>query len=318
MTRWTALALVSVSMLPGQRAAAEATEAEIDGRIAEGRLGEAVRACETLTPEAFTPALKATCAKAALGLGDRFAELGQIALATPRWLQALTWDPSLADDPAVLARVRGERAGPPALPVAPAADPVPLEPEAPVAPAIDAAEAPSETAPDMAEDTAADPAIDPEPDPPALSPTPSRAERARDGRHLSLGLGAGYTDGLLGLTLGWITGGHFSVEISVGLLYPTFDVRARWFVLDDALSPTLGAGLLMPLSPIDRGGAGLGAMDAIYELAESFHVDIGVAWMVVPGLDISATVSFVTPFDQVHPDTVVFFPQLGGHAAWRF
>lgn len=317
MTRGAAPLVALIAMLAGGRAAANtpAAPADIDGLVRMGKLGEAVSTCEAIATAVLSQPMKTACAKAALALGDRFAELGQPSLALPRWIQALTWDPALADDPAVLARVTGEAAPTPPATTAPAPEVTPSEPREP------------ETSSNpLGADTPA-PERGPDPDAVPEEPTPSVAPAkpmpppepgARENGHLSVGLGTGYADGLLGLTLGWNTDGRFSIEVAFGLLYPTFDVRARWYVLDDALTPTIGAGLLVPLSPIDRGGAGIGPMEAIYELAEAFHVDIGLAWMVFPRLDLGVAVSFVTPFDQVHPDTVVFFPQITGHAAWHF
>src|SRR5690606_11873002 len=91
-----------------------------------------------------------------------------------------------------------------------------------------------------------------------------------------------------------------TVEIAVGLVYPVVDTRLRWYGVRAAFTPVLGVGMTTPLGERDHFGLGLERYDALYDLGESIHVDIGVAWTPVRGLDLFVGAAFVTPLDQKH------------------
>lgn len=311
---WTLLASLAVPHQAWAESDSDAVPQDdyalVEGHLLAERPGQAVAVCESLDVARLDAALRKVCGLAALSLGDRFAAVGQTKLARARWEQALGWDPSLADRADVLERLATRKNAPTPADVPPA--PLPADGATPT-PLADRNAPPDPSVAPVVDDA---PITDGESDNPLIGwsrPTPPRA-----GRHLTLGLGAGYLDGILGFVLGWQLDPQIALQMSLGILYQTFDVRMRFLALPDALTPFVGFGLLLPLTPKDRVGLGLAPIEAIYELAEAFHIDVGLNWMVVPGLELSAGVTFVTPFDQVHPDTVVFFPQVTGGVSWIF
>lgn len=285
---------------PGSTPPAEAPEAppapptprdEIAQAIAEGRFGAAVVLCGQALQAHTDPdpvALRALCAKAHVGLGDKLLEAGSRANARQRWDEAANLDPRLMDDPGFVSRLTDAKAP---TDTKPPGDAKPRPRSWPVAP--------------------------PTPRP----PRPPKVAGPDDGPRFSLGFGLGLSfgfDGLASATMSWLSNQHTLIEVALGIVYPSADVRFRWLGLTDAFTPYLGAGLFVPFGVEDRLGLDLSSYRSLYELGESFNVDLGLMWMPIVGLDLSAGITFVTPFDQAHPDTVLFFPQLSLGATWRF
>lgn len=265
--------------------------AAVEDHLASERAGTAAVLCEErglrAADEPLPLVLRAACARAYLALGDKLASMGAES-ARRRWEHAADLDPRLLDDPGFAARMEtGLPPGGEPPPRTPGGEPPPEHHEhvAPSAPS-----APEEPRPDAGH---------------------------RSGRALGLGLGYGY-DGAGSLVITWMSQGHLSIEASVGLLYPVVDLRARWFGLTTDLSPVLGLGMTIPFDREGRFGASIGGFDALYALGESVHVDIGLSWAPTRHLDLFGGVAFVTPLDQDHPDTVLFFPQLALQALWYF
>ena len=190
----------------------------------------------------------------------------------------------------------------PAAPAPGEAGAAPLPAPAPVEPA------PTDPAPSAA--PAAPPGVVPTAPPvqahAATAPPVEPGPRARRG--LGVGLSLGY-DGAAAFTASWMSSGAVSVDLSVGLAFPTLDVRVRWYGRTDALSPVVGLGLLSPYGAKDRLDLGLDELSRLYALGECVHVDLGLSWAVSAHLDLFVGVAFVTPVDRDHPDTVLFFPE---------
>ncbi len=287
----------------GQRAAVEAA-------VGESRFGEAVARCSDRPKAELDRALRELCAQAAVALGDRLASSGQMSLARSRWEQALDWNPALADSPDFMERLT--------LPVwGVSEDDTALTDTAPArvgegqasprtageAPLGDGANA-GETPGDSAKTVRARPV--------------QEAWRAARG-DVAIGLGTGWYDGLLGATFTLVLGGRFEAVTSVGLVYPTFDLRLRFHAEDGPLTPTLGLGFFIPFEAATRAGdALLDPLEALYDLGDAFHVDLGVTWFLDWGLAVSSMVSLVTTMDQDHPDAVAFHPQWTTHIGLHF
>lgn len=251
--------------------------------VVNKKFGAAVLLCaDALKTPGADQALRSLCARAHVGLGDRLLEANSPANARVRWEEAATLDPSLMDDPDFVARL---------------ATPTPAaRPHTPVAPR-------------------------PILERPVRKKRPTPVATAEDGPRFGRGFGMGMSfgfDGLMSATLSWLTDQRYLVEVAFGIVYPSADVRFRWLGLKHCVTPYLGAGLFVPFGQDDRLGLDLASYESLYELGESFHLDLGVAWMPYVGLDLSAGIAFVTPFDQEHPDTVLFFPQVSGSVTWRF
>lgn len=284
--------------------AAEPTDwqARVDAELDAQRFGNAVVLCELAAKDdALDLDLRAACGKAYLGLGDKLLAAGSPENARRRFDEAAAIDPRLMDDPEFVRRLTETTARPPAtVPPSPATTPPPGEAR-PASPAE----------------------VRPRPLP--RKPLPLPEERTgpppdagpRWDRDLGLGLSFGF-DGLAAATLGWLTDETLLVEVSVGIVYPTADVRVRWLGLRNCVTPYLGLGLLVPFGEKDRMGIDLAGYHSLYELGEAFHVDLGLAYTPVHRLDLFAGVAFMTPLDQDHPDTVLFFPQFSAGAAWFF
>lgn len=254
--------------------------------VAEERFGAAVVLCEEARRAAGGAGLdletRAICARGYVGLGDKLYGVGSLDAARQRWDQAAALDPRLVDDPAFTARLHSSEA--------PAKTPRVVPPKAPTAPAT-----------------------------PAPEPEPVRPADAgpRYDRGLGAGLAFGF-DGVGAVMISWLTDGVIAIDFSVGIVFPVFDIRVRWFGLQEPLTPVLGLGMTVPFGDLNRLGDGLGSFHSLYELGESIHVDIGASWAVTEHLDLFAGVAFVTPVDQSNPDTVLFFPQLAAQIAWYF
>jgi|GEM_PF-1285144 len=255
--------------------------------LGEKRFGTAVLLCEQLRGEQPDGALlldaRAVCARALVELGDKLYAVGSLDGARQRWEQAAALDPRLLDDPAFTARLEaGEsKAGDEAAPK----DEKPPRDEAP---------------PEYVE-------------PPVRPPDAG----VRWDRGFGAGIGAGF-DGVGSLLVSWMTDGTIAVDFAVGLVFPVLDIRVRWFGMQEALTPVVGLGMTTPFSDEARFGDGLDAFHNLYELGEFFHLDIGASWAPTEHLDVFAGVVFVTPVDQEHPDTVLFFPQLAAQVVWYF
>lgn len=252
--------------------------------VAEGRFGAAVVLCDEARRDAgggveLPLEARAVCARAYVGLGDKLYAVGSRDAARQRWEQGAALDPRLLDDPAFTERL-----------------------------------ARTETAPT--------PTTPPPPAPPrSTEPEPEPARPADAGPRWDRGLGAGLSfgfDGVGAVMISWMTDGTIAVDFSVGVVFPVFDVRVRWFGLQKPLTPVLGLGMTIPFGDLNRLGGGLGSFHSLYELGESMHVDIGASWAVTEHLDLFAGVAFVTPVDQSNPDTVIFFPQLATQIVWYF
>ncbi|MCC6623406.1 MAG: hypothetical protein IT385_19255 [Deltaproteobacteria bacterium] len=306
MRRALAIALPCVMIVAGDASAAEPLDAKtIDVDIAQGRIGGAVVRCEEAIErvgDAGLPSdLRASCGRALVLLGDRLAQAGSPDNARKRWLQAVEVDPRLLDDPAFAKKLEAGQTPKPDPKVEPKPDPK-VEPKP---------------------DPKVEPKPDPKPDPkPIVVERPKEPRRKtppgpRHDRSLGLGLSVGF-DGVLALDIGWLVDEHWLIEVAFGIVYPTADARFRWLGMRSCVTPYIGAGLLVPFGASDRFDLDLSGFRALYELGEAVHVDLGLAWTPVHSLDIYLGVAFLTPFDQDHPDTVVFFPQLSGGVSWYF
>ena len=284
----------------------------VAGHIAAARFGSAVVACEnaktaiTRGDYAWTAALREACGKAYTGLGDRLVAIKHIDAARVRWRQALEVNPALKDDPALAARLKDGSLPPDAKPLPRATGPGPVE-------------RPTEHAPPprtkrpsgkpgrvvMAKRTKPKPS----------GPPPDAGKRWDRG--FGTGLSFGF-DGVVALAIGWMTDERWSAEVSLGLIYPTIDARVRWFGLKGDLTPVVGLGFTLPMGDRDRFDLGLAGFDALYELGESIHVDVGLSWAIARELELTAAVAFVTPLDQGNLDTVLFFPQFAAQALVYF
>lgn len=273
-------------------------QAQVDKELAEQRFGSAVVLCEIATKEGeLSLELRGSCGKAYVALGDKLLAAGSPENARKRWDQAAAIDPRLMDDAAFVKRLDGTSTPPPK-------DPKTGNP------------------------TSADPKATPrenKPKPIIKKPLPLPEERKgpppnagpRWDRGFGLGLSFGF-DGLASLAVGWLTDETVLVEVSFGLIYPTADVRVRWLGIRNCVTPYLGIGLLVPFGETDRLGLNVGSYESLYELGEAVHVDIGLAYTPMHRLDLYAGVAFVTPLDQQHPDTVLFFPQFNAGISWYF
>ena len=260
-----------------------------------------------------------TCAQAHLALGDRLAGLGALDAARRHWRVAVDLDPSLVEDPELRQRL------------APAVTPPPPPPE--------------EADPALVPHTEADPGADtakppPLPSQPAAPPplplpqetsAPSALDEAagvdvasimepggpRAGRGLGLGLGLGF-DGLLAVTAAWMVEEIVSLEVSVGLIFPTLDTRVRLYGFRSSFTPVFGVGLTHPFDDDDHFGASIPEYEHLYTLGPSVHFDLGLSWAPVPQVDVFAGAAFVTTLDGKHPDQIFFFPQFAVQALYYF
>jgi len=291
-----ALALLCVASIMGAaRAAAPGLDAKaVDDELAQGRVGSAVVMCEGALEragEAGLPAdVRASCGRALVLLGDRLQQAGSPDNARKRWLQAVAVDPRLLDDPAFAKKLDGTAPTPEPGPATPPPEVRPKpEPRPPVA-----------SAP-----------------PPKRPPTRKTPPGPRHDRSLGLGLSVGF-DGVVAVDIGWLVDERWLIEVALGVVYPTADVRFRWLGMRSCVTPYLGAGLLVPFGAEGRFDVDISGFRALYELGEAVHVDIGIAYTPVHTLDLYLGLAFMTPFDQDHPDTVLFFPQISGGASWYF
>ena len=275
---------------------------QIENEVRGERYGSAVVLCERALKDGEpTLELREWCGKAYVGLGDKLLAAGSAENARKRWVEAVAIDPRLIDDPAFSKRLEAPEPAPKPDPT-PTVDPT-KKPE-PVA--TPAKPRPAEVRPKR------------------LPPKPLPVEEVRPAnpgprwdRGFGLGLSFGF-DGLASLTIGWLADETILAEVSLGIVYPTADVRVRWLGLRECVTPFIGVGLLVPFGETDRFGFDVGSYESLYELGEAFHLDIGIAYTPVHRLDLYAGLALVTPFDQDHPDTVFFFPQFTGGASWYF
>lgn len=259
-------------------------------------------------PAPASDALRALCARAYLGLGDKLAAAGARAEARARWARASELDPRLLDDPTFLARLASD--------VDPAGAPARQEPPAPshhehVPPGKNtgagaptpATAAPAEAADGRATEGAPATASEDAPSPP--TDAGPRAERT-----VGVGLSTGF-DGLLALSVAWLYRGRLAFEVSTGLLYRTLDTRVRFYGGQDALTPVLGLGLVTPFGAYGkqgRAGVRVERYESLYRVGQAMHVDLGLAWSVWK-LDLFGGVAFLTSLDQHDDLRLLFFPQ---------
>jgi hypothetical protein len=287
--RWLVV-LVTLSSGAALAATPDERQAQIDAELRAEHYGTAVVLCEQTAKEMeLTLELRAACAKAYVGLGDRLLASGSAENARRRWDEAAAIDPRLMDDPEFVKRLAG-------APKSVAPDRKPGDGPAPV--------------------RRLPPKKKPPPRPEPRTGMPKNAGPRWD-RDLGLGLSFGH-DGLVALNIGWLTDETVLVEVTFGIVYPTADVRVRWLGIRHCLTPFAGLGLLVPFGESGRLGLDVSGYESLYELGEAFHVDLGLAYTPVHRLDLFAGISFLTPFDQDHPDTVLFFPQLTAGASWFF
>jgi len=274
-------------------------QARVDAELAAERFGNAVLLCElAVKDDALDLDLRASCGKAYVGLGDKLLAAGSSDNARRRYDEAAAIDPRLMDDADFVRRLTETTARPPTSATPPATPPGQASPAAPT---------------------------EARPRPLPRKPMPLPEERTgppadagpRWDRELGLGLSFGF-DGLAAATVGWLTDETVLVEVSIGIVYPTADVRVRWLGLKRCVTPYVGLGLLVPFGEQDRAGLDLEGYQSLYELGESFHLDLGLAYTPVHRLDLYAGVAFMTPLDQDHPDTVLFFPQFSAGVSWYF
>lgn len=286
-----------VSLAGAARAETPDPKADLTALLEKAQFGAAVVRCnEALKSQDTHDAdleLKALCARAHVGLGDRLMAAGSPANARTRWEEAAALDPRLMDDADFVKRLT----------------------EAPTRPATG-----SPTTGSTGQPGGVRPIPRPVEKPPKKE-RPIPVPTAEDGPRFGLGFGMGLSfgfDGLASATLSWLTDQRFLLEVALGIVYPSADLRFRWFGLTHCVTPYLGFGLFVPFGQDDRLGLDLSSYESLYELGENFHLDLGVTWMPLVGLDLSAGIAFVTPFDQDHPDSVLFFPQVSGSVTWHF
>ncbi|MFO0748970.1 MAG: hypothetical protein U1F43_25385 [Myxococcota bacterium] len=306
MTRALSLVAALVAVMAG----ASARAAEVDDypkaiatEYSGGRIGSAVVLCEEAerAQKLSDDATKQTCAQAMVVVGDKLLAAGSPENAKKRWLQAASLDPRLLDDPAFAKKL--------------ASVPVDVKPPDVKPPDV---KPPDVTPPDIKPPDIKPPEVKPL-KPVVVAPPkgPPGDAGPRWSRSLGLGLSVGF-DGVLAADVGWLVDEQWLVEVALGIIYPTADVRFRWLGLKRCLTPYVGAGLIVPFGATDRFDLDIGSFRALYELGEALHIDIGLAYTPVHRLDIYLGIAFLTPFDQDHPDTVMFFPQLSGGVSWYF
>lgn len=293
-----AFALVAMVLGAGPARAAEGAPKpgveHIRSEVAAERFGHAAVLCEEGRAADNSSEYKAICGGAFLALGDKLWAARLTSLARKRWEEAAAWDARLVDDAAFAARLAGTWKAPASGGDVTAPDGTPN------------AGGPTISKPSTAE-----------PNPPAKKPGRPADAGPRWDLGLGVGLDVGYA-GLAALVVGWLADEQFLLEVAVGAVYPTIDLRFRWLGLRRCLTPVVGFGMLVPFGKSDRIGLELGAYEALYELGEAVHFDLGAAWSPVYGLNLFAGVVFMTPLDQAHADTVVLFPQLAGSVSWYF
>lgn len=287
------LAIPLLSLADHARAELPNIKSELTALLEKAQFGAAVVRCNEVleTPDLE---LKALCAKAHVGLGDRLLAAGSPVNARTRWEEAAALDPRLMDDEDFVKRLTDTPTPPSSSPTNPTGSSGTTTGARPIPRPID--KPPKKERP---------------------IPLPTAADGPRFGMGFGMGLSFGF-DGLASATLSWLTDQRFLVEVAFGIVYPSADVRFRWFGLKHCVTPHLGFGLFVPFGQDDRLGLDLASYESLYELGENFHLDLGVTWMPTRGLDLSAGIAFVTPFDQDHPDSVLFFPQVSGSVTWRF
>jgi hypothetical protein len=258
--------------------------------ITKGELGRAVLLCQTAAEVAkdesreLEPETRKLCAKAYLAVGDRMARLGLAEDARERWKAALTADPELIDDPSFVTRLQTGRAPPPERSPVEGPRTKPGTPDK----GVEKKQA--------------------EPDPNA---------GPRDGYWLGVGVVGGF-DGIFGFALSTMWEELLAIELSVGLLYPTFDARARVYGHRGILSPVVGVGMLTVFGRTERFGLDLPRYRDLYKLGQLFHIDAGVSVVIAEHLDLFAGMAFLTSVDQDHPDRLLFFPQFALQAMVYF
>ncbi len=281
--------------------------------LAMERFGTAVVLCEEMDVRtrvedaSLDQATRTSCGAAYLSLGDKLAAMGSMSGARKRWEQAAEVDPRLLDDAAFSKRMMSGE--------------TPTSPKPTVTPAPAATQTPA-TGSWVSRRTPARPTTQRPKSKPKPRAKPRQRERPDDAgpRYdwgLGVGVGAGF-DGVASLILSWMTDETIALELSIGVIYPVADTRVRWYGIRGALTPVLGFGMTTPFGSTDRFGLNAAGFNALYELGESFHIDIGVAWTFAEHVDVFAGLAFVTPFDQDNPDTVVLFPQAALQLSWYF
>ena len=133
---------------------------------------------------------------------------------------------------------------------------------------------------------------------------------------MGIGLSGGF-DGLLGVVASFLYEEMLSVEVAVGVLFPTIDTRVRFYGMNAAVTPVFGFGMTTPLEGDARFGLDVPGYSALYQLGQTLHVDIGVAWRIWE-LDLFGGMAFITSLDQDDFDRLLFFPQFGAQAQFLF
>lgn len=273
-------------------------QATLEGLIEGEQHAAAVERCRRQEGESLglTPVEARLCAQANLALGDRLHLIGLKTKARGFWLKASKLDLSLLDQADFLARLRPSE--PPAAPAQPPVTTASPQVTAPT-PLASGRGAPAETTATKTSEPETSPVLGP-----------------RGARRLHLGLGAGF-DGLGSVHVGWCHAERVILETSVGWVFPVIDTRLRVLGFKRALTPFVGFGVTTPLSRQDTLGADLPSYEALMELGQSVHVDLGLAWLFHERIEAFAGVAFVTTLDSTDPNQIVFFPQAAGQLSFK-
>lgn len=148
-------------------------------------------------------------------------------------------------------------------------------------------------------------------------PPPPRPAGPRADRLPGAGVSAGF-DGLLAAVVSYMWDEMVAIDVSVGILFPTLDVRVRYFGLREMVSPVFGIGMTVPFERDARFGLDVPEYADLYRLGESFHVDIGLGVAPDPHVEIFAGVALVTTIDQDTLDRLILFPQVAAQVVAYF
>ncbi len=236
------------------------------------------------------PDVALRCAKVYLATGDAYAEKGKIEEANAQWSNAAAMRPSLKKDFLYKSRLRA----------------YPL-PGAGVTHSSEVSVV-SAKARTTNKKTKRRPKV--------KKPKKIEPLGERGGKSFGLGLSGGF-DGLLGVTISFLYEERLSVEVSVGVLFPTIDTRVRLYGTKDAITPVIGIGMTTPLADEAHFELDVPGYTALYSLGQTIHVDIGLAWTFY-NVDVFGGMAFITSLEQDDPDRLLFFPQFGVQAQYMF
>jgi hypothetical protein len=306
---------------PASAAGANGVTETIEAAMSARDYPTAVRLCEaelarlhvaTTQPD---DGLRRICAQGLVALGDRLATKGTtdaMMQARSRWRQALILLPSVDSDGTLQSR----------LAASPSTDD-PLDGLAWPEPEVTGAtkNGDSDALDHIAWPEPGQPRTAPEASvpPPAqeVPPPPKRPEGARAGRLPGVGISAGF-DGLMAGVVSYMWDEMIAIDVSVGLLFPTLDVRFRYYGMRDMVSPVVGVGVTVPFGRDARFDLDVPEYADLYRLGETFHVDIGIGIAPDPHVEIFAGVALVTTLDQETLDRLILFPQVAAQVIAYF